>query len=46
VLGVQQLLIRSRKVRIFSGIDVRSDAGWDELKVAIARLAARMFDRR
>jgi len=46
VLGVQQLLIRSRKVRIFSGIDVRSDAGWDELKAAIASLAARMFDPR
>ncbi len=46
VVGVQQLLIRSRKVRIFSGIDVRSDAGWTELKADIAALAARMFEQR
>ncbi len=43
VLGVQHLLVRSRKVRTFSGIDVRTDAGWAELKAGIRTLAARLF---
>ena len=30
VAGVQYLLVRSRKIRIFGGIDLRSDAGWDD----------------
>ena len=39
VAGVQYLLVRARKIRIFGGVDITSDAGWDELKAAI-RLAA------
>ena len=31
VAGVQYLLVRSRRIRTFGGIDIRSDAGWREL---------------
>jgi hypothetical protein len=43
VAGVQYLLVRSRKLRVFGGVDVSSDAGWKELKTSIAVAAARMF---
>jgi AcrR family transcriptional regulator len=39
VAGVQYLLVRSRKIRIFGGLELKSDAGWDELKASI-RLTA------
>jgi len=39
VAGVQYLLVRSRKMRIFGGVDLTKDAGWDELKASI-RLTA------
>jgi len=39
VAGVQYLLVRSRKIRIFGGVDLTKDAGWDELKASI-RLTA------
>jgi len=39
VAGVQYLLVRSRKIRIFGGVDLTNDAGWDELKASI-RLTA------
>jgi len=39
VAGVQQLLLRSRQIRIFGGVDLRSDAGWDGLKASIAAFA-------
>ncbi|MEO5881660.1 MAG: helix-turn-helix domain-containing protein [Caldimonas sp.] len=39
VAGVQYLLVRSRKIRIFGGVELTTDAGWDELKASI-RLAA------
>jgi len=39
VAGVQYLLVRSRKIRIFGGVDLKKDAGWDELKASI-RLTA------
>jgi len=39
VAGVQYLLLRSRKIRIFGGVDLTTNAGWDELKASI-RLAA------
>ena len=39
VAGVQYLLVRSRKIRIFGGVELTSDAGWDELKKSI-RLTA------
>lgn len=39
VAGVQQLLLRSRQIRVFGGVDLRSDAGWDALKQAIGAFA-------
>ena len=43
VAAVQYLLVRSRKVRIFGGIDVRTDAGWAEIKQAIRATAQQLF---
>jgi AcrR family transcriptional regulator len=37
--GVQHLLLRSRRIRVFGGIDIQSDAGWDELKRSLRALA-------
>jgi AcrR family transcriptional regulator len=39
IAGVQYLLIRSRGIRVFGGIDIRSDAGWKSLKAAVRRMA-------
>jgi AcrR family transcriptional regulator len=43
VAGVQYLLLRARRIRIFGGIDIQHDAGWDSLKASIAALARQMF---
>jgi AcrR family transcriptional regulator len=43
IAGVQYLLLRSRKIRIFGGIDLRSDDGWNEIKRSIRALALQMF---
>lgn len=43
VAGVQYLALRSRKIRVFGGVDLRSDDGWDELKRSIDELANRLF---
>jgi len=43
VAGVQYLALRSRKIRLFGGVDLHSDAGWDELKYSIEGLAQRLF---
>ena len=43
VAGVQYLVLRSRRTRIFGGVDLQSDAGWDELKAAITALARTLF---
>lgn len=43
VAGVQYLLLRSRKIRVFGGVDLHRDEGWDELKRAIDELALRLF---
>lgn len=43
VAGVQYLLVRSRKIRIFGGIDLRTDAGWARLKTAVRAMAQRML---
>jgi AcrR family transcriptional regulator len=43
VAGVQYLLVRSRKVRVFSGIDLQSDAGWATLKASVAGMAQTML---
>ena len=39
IAGVQYLLVRSRTIRIFGGVELKSDAGWDELKASIRRTA-------
>jgi AcrR family transcriptional regulator len=41
VAGVQYLLVRSRKIRVFGGIDLHTDAGWDRLKAAVRATAQR-----
>jgi AcrR family transcriptional regulator len=39
ISGVQYLLLRSRTIRVFGGLDVQSDAGWDALKHGIKMMA-------
>jgi AcrR family transcriptional regulator len=43
VVGVQYLLVRARKTRLFSGIDVGSDAGWRAIKASVAAMARQML---
>ena len=35
VAGVQYLLVRARTIRVFGGVDLRSDAGWAALKASL-----------
>jgi AcrR family transcriptional regulator len=44
VAGVQYLLLRSRRIRIFGGVDVQSAAGWKRLLRAVRLLARSMFE--
>ena len=46
VAGVQYLLLRSRTIRIFGGVDLHSDAGWDELKASMHSMARCLFAAR
>lgn len=43
VAGVQYLLVRARHIRLFGGLDLRSDASWDQLKRSVRELALRSF---
>lgn len=43
IAGVQYLLMRSRTIRTFGGVDVRADAGWDQLKAGISAMAAALL---
>lgn len=43
VAGVQYLLLRSRSIRTFGGIDLQAQAGWDELKQGLRQLAQRLL---
>lgn len=43
VAGVQYLLVRARRIRVFGGIDIASDAGWAALKASIRTLARSLF---
>jgi AcrR family transcriptional regulator len=43
IAGVQYLLVRSRTIRVFGGLDLRSDAGWATLKHSVHALAAMLF---
>lgn len=44
IAGVQYLLMRSRTIRTFGGVDVRSDGGWDQLKSGIRSMSTALFD--
>jgi AcrR family transcriptional regulator len=44
VAGVHYLLVRSRRIRIFGGVDIRSDAGWRTLQASLRQLAQDLFD--
>jgi len=46
ISGVQFLLVRGRKIRVFGGIDIRDDAGWAELKAAVRKMAVHLFEVR
>jgi AcrR family transcriptional regulator len=43
VAGVQYLLVRARRIRIFGGLDIQHDEGWAAIKSSIAALALQMF---
>jgi AcrR family transcriptional regulator len=43
VAGVMYLLLRARRIRIFGGIDLRSDAGWSALKASVAGMAMQLL---
>lgn len=43
VAGVQYLALRARRIRWFGGVDIQSDAGWEELKASLRALADRLF---
>lgn len=43
IAGVQHLLVRSRQIRVFGGVDLRSDEGWDELNRSLRELARVLF---
>ena len=42
--GIQYLLLRSRKIHVFGGVDIQSDAGWQTLKTSIRQMTLRLFD--
>jgi AcrR family transcriptional regulator len=44
VAGAQYLLLRARSIRIFGGIDLRTDAGWQALKDSVRTSAAALFE--
>jgi hypothetical protein len=43
VAGVQYLLVRARKIRVFGGIDLQTDAGWVALKASLRASAQLLF---
>ena len=43
VAGVQYLLVRSRHIRLFGGLDLHSDETWAGLKQSVRTLALRSF---
>ena len=43
IAGVQYLLVRSLKIQVFGGLDLRSDAGWTTLKRSVHALAATLL---
>ena len=45
IAGIQYLLVRSRTIRIFGGIDIQSDAGWATLKASVRKMALDLFGK-
>lgn len=43
VAGVQYLLVRSRTIRLFGGLDIRSDRDWATLKASVRELATMLL---
>ena len=43
VAGVMYLLVRARTIRVFGGIDLRTDSGWNALKSSLRASAAALF---
>jgi AcrR family transcriptional regulator len=43
IAGVQYLLVRARTIRVFGGIDLRTDAGWLALKESLRLSAQQLF---
>jgi AcrR family transcriptional regulator len=43
VAGVQHLLLRARRIRVFGGLDLQADADWAALKRSIAVLAGQVL---
>lgn len=43
VAGVQYLLVRARHIRIWSGMDLHTDAAWLQIRNAVRELAAKAF---
>ncbi|WP_284616175.1 TetR/AcrR family transcriptional regulator [Aquabacterium humicola] len=43
VAGVQYLLLRARRIRIFGGLEINSEAGWQQIKQDIRRSALALF---
>lgn len=46
VAGVQYLLVRARTIRVFGGIDLTRDAGWNALKASLRATAPALFAAR
>jgi AcrR family transcriptional regulator len=45
IAGVQHLALRARKIRIFGGVNIQSDAGWSELKASVRAMAHALLPR-
>jgi AcrR family transcriptional regulator len=43
VAGVQYLLIRARKIRMFGGLDLKSDGDWEKLKGSVRTMAKQVL---
>ena len=43
IAGVQYLLLRARRIRVFGGINLQSDEGWVQIKQAVRDLATKLL---
>ncbi len=43
IAGIQYLLIRSRKIRVFGPVDIQSDEGWAQLEASVQEMSRRLF---